>query len=1334
MYSNFCKRMESTKTLSEAEIKAQNPLIPSNANKGAIQAFENLDLNTAKTAEVREALFEKLTPLIQKGMIKSVDNHEAYVSKGSIAKMISPAAVQKSIDNGFTRAEHLEAVADIENLFAKSHFAKTEPHKSGEKGVSIHRFNSDFKGNNALITIKESVENGKRIYSVELELIPRFNNATPLNNKISEGSLSSLQEARGGIKSESSIAKTDNAIISKNMPFASTKANFTKEEWENLSTQERIQAYKDQRARERAAIKAQEAELNAQKIAAQQAKAQTLFIGYEPSANSFALTKSSNSKEIISQTAPKTEAEIIDFVKNAEKEVESMERFHLNDPKYYYQVHKPDTLMAYEKEHFNNIPKALQEQLFEKFPKIQAQKFADNLREHDLAKEFKEFLDKNILNKPFAKSRDDLKYILSQLPQKDLVDLGFKSKQDFLAFESPAAKANFGKMQAKFKNGDYLGLPEKWSEYQTLKQRESIEQELNLNPTAEFGTNYAEFFRDGKGAIEKIMTEKQGQVSGAFYREDLKELSGNGDIDLVWGEVTDAEAHTGYGLAHIIDKRTAEFMQQGFSKQEAKAKALEFVESLPKMIEEMDLKTKPNEAIKLENDNFEIILKSNWKGEPTDNKWIVSAYIKKEKGESISSTPFTKKDNLSLNSKLLEAHNQNTKLQSKAHIGSGAGDTKTSDRDGEVIQSNAHIGSGLVSGSVAGFETDEQGNLNFNPANFLLGLAGGAVGSKAIAQGFKVIHKNPELKAKVTKELADTLSKGWDSAVKQYPILESLQPRYIVKNEKGRDLLAKHILREVEITPIQNALESLESTPTPKKLTEAQIQKLLKEFDNLENLQEHLSTRADNRQEIYNLLLDTKEKPQIQYKKDSKDKYLKKYKSTGKEPYFYLLVTQDKDKTFITHFKTRDTKYLSKEIADSDEIVKGADIIEELSQRTGDNQSSASTNIIPQIKEKFKFDTQKAKDLYEWHKDSSPLTKDEQGLPKVFYHGTGDDYGFEIFKPNAIDGTPAIYFTTSKKVATSYAQMGYTKEGIYKTFLNIKNPLVVDFRGKSYDGLEYEKLLKKALKNGNDGVIIKNVFDDTGGYYDKQGNFKEIGKADTFIVFNPNQIKAVENKGLKGESGEHKYFNAESPNIYHSNAYIGSGLVSGSVAGFETDEQGNLHFNPANFLLGLAGGAIGSKAIAQGFKAISKNPEFKEKLTQELADTLSKGWDSAVKQYPILESLQPRYIVKNEKGRIAQSKAILKEVEKEEIYRLRESTKQMLHNIAGKNITNAHDGRIAQVSKKNIGKMVSDKAIAKSVANGFSAMEHFNAVNDIESLYKNAFLRRQQQISTGRFI
>ena len=60
---------------------------------------------------------------------------------------------------------------------------------------------------------------------------------------------------------------------------------------------------------------------------------------------------------------------------------------------------------------------------------------------------------------------------------------------------------------------------------------------------------------------------------------------------------------------------------------------------------------KPNEATKIETDNYKLILKQNWSGEPIQNKWLVTAYIKNEKDESISSTPFTKGDNLPLNSR-----------------------------------------------------------------------------------------------------------------------------------------------------------------------------------------------------------------------------------------------------------------------------------------------------------------------------------------------------------------------------------------------------------------------------------------------------------------------------------------------------------------------------------------------------------------------------------------------------------------------------------------------------------------------------------------------------------
>ncbi|MCZ6169075.1 hypothetical protein [Campylobacter ureolyticus] len=60
--------------------------------------------------------------------------------------------------------------------------------------------------------------------------------------------------------------------------------------------------------------------------------------------------------------------------------------------------------------------------------------------------------------------------------------------------------------------------------------RINLEKELNITPIKEFGTNYAEFYHDLNGAINKLLAEKKGQVAGAFYRKDL------GDIDLVWGK------------------------------------------------------------------------------------------------------------------------------------------------------------------------------------------------------------------------------------------------------------------------------------------------------------------------------------------------------------------------------------------------------------------------------------------------------------------------------------------------------------------------------------------------------------------------------------------------------------------------------------------------------------------------------------------------------------------------------------------------------------------------------------------------------------------------------
>ncbi|EPM6812569.1 hypothetical protein ACTPFS_001660 [Campylobacter upsaliensis] len=123
--------------------------------------------------------------------------------------------------------------------------------------------------------------------------------------------------------------------------------------------------------------------------------------------------------------------------------------------------------------------------------------------------------------------------------------------------------------------------------------------------------------------------------------------------------MTDKQKHKGYGLSHILDKRKAEFMEQGLSESEAEARVLEFAKNeIGDIIEKGKITNKPNEATKIETNNYKIILKQNWQGEPLENKWLVTAYIKKEQGESISSTPFTKGDNLPLNSNESRAENE----------------------------------------------------------------------------------------------------------------------------------------------------------------------------------------------------------------------------------------------------------------------------------------------------------------------------------------------------------------------------------------------------------------------------------------------------------------------------------------------------------------------------------------------------------------------------------------------------------------------------------------------------------------------------------------------------
>ncbi|EOI0504086.1 hypothetical protein ACMF3Y_001340 [Campylobacter coli] len=140
--------------------------------------------------------------------------------------------------------------------------------------------------------------------------------------------------------------------------------------------------------------------------------------------------------------------------------------------------------------------------------------------------------------------------------------------------------------------------------------RGKIEQELNIQPLKEFGENYTEYYHDGKGALQKLLIEKQGQVAGAFYRKDL------GDIDLVWGD-------RNFGLSHIVNQREEDFIKQGLNKIEAKNKALNFIKEIENIINNGNVKKGNNRAF-IDIKNSRVMVALDYKGK--DKKWIITAY------------------------------------------------------------------------------------------------------------------------------------------------------------------------------------------------------------------------------------------------------------------------------------------------------------------------------------------------------------------------------------------------------------------------------------------------------------------------------------------------------------------------------------------------------------------------------------------------------------------------------------------------------------------------------------------------------------------------------------
>ncbi len=176
----------------------------------------------------------------------------------------------------------------------------------------------------------------------------------------------------------------------------------------------------------------------------------------------------------------------------------------------------------------------------------------------------------------------------------------------------------------------------------------------------------------------------------------------------------------------------------------------------------------------------------------------------------------------------------------------------------------------------------------------------------------------------------------------------------------------------------------------------------------------------------------------------------------------------------------------------------------------------------------------------DWENDPKNASKavDENGEPLVVYHGSGQWFNvFNNGKERKQSGAPegTIFASDSRDVAVSFYsyRVGkaddvitdpndarhermpwgiYRRGGVYHLFMNIKNPLVSDFGGKTWKnapgGEDINSLAARAKAEGYDGVIAKNSVDV--GATDTN----DVPESTDYVAFKPGQVKsATDNRG-----------------------------------------------------------------------------------------------------------------------------------------------------------------------------------------------------------------------------
>ena len=267
----------------------------------------------------------------------------------------------------------------------------------------------------------------------------------------------------------------------------------------------------------------------------------------------------------------------------------------------------------------------------------------------------------------------------------------------------------------------------------------------------------------------------------------------------------------------------------------------------------------------------------------------------------------------------------------------------------------------------------------------------------------------------------------------------------------------------------------------------------------------------------------------------------------------------------------------------------------------------------------------------DWEKDPQNASKvvDENGEPRVVYHGSHQWFtSFNDGKQRQQSGAPAgtIFANDNREIAVSFADYYgghadevildpnderhpryswgiYREGGIYDLFMNIRNPLVVDFEGRpwldSSKGGDINALCSKAKESGHDGVIALNIVDV--GLNDQEN----VPASTDYVAFDSVQVKsATQNRGTydpKNPDITFSIVSAQDQGLFHDGHFeAGNAVITEPGVTFSITA---LHASPHSFRkfsTDFMGKGEGAQAYGWGLY-FAENPKVNRSYMNQFA-------------------------------------------------------------------------------------------------------------------------------------